>query len=249
LLQRTVEVDIYIPTNLLGNETVHLLLVNDGQDLAQMKLEESLFTLQSKWKIDPVVAVGIRAGEERLFEYGVANRPDFKNRGSKAHLYTSFVVDELLAFIDKEVKININGKKAIAGFSLGGLTAFDMAWHHSDIFDLVGVFSGSFWWRKKDLAKDYTDEDRILHEMIKQTSSKPDLRFWLMTGTEDETADRNQNFIIDSIDDTVDVIKELVKKGYRRHTDIFYYEMVGGKHNVPTWTEVLPKFLEWAFGR
>ena len=99
---------------MLGNETVHLLLVNDGQDLAQMGLEESLSKLQSKWKIDPVVVVGICAGEERLLEYGVANQPDFKNRGSKANLYTRFVVNELLAFIDKQ--INITGKKAFAGF-------------------------------------------------------------------------------------------------------------------------------------
>lgn len=236
-----------MPANLLGNETVNLLLVNDGQDLLQMGLEENLLELQNKWKINPVIAVGIYAGEERLLEYGVANRPDFKGRGGKADVYTAFVMGELLPFIKKQFGNTINGKKAFAGFSLGGLTAFDIAWHHSDVFDLVGVFSGSFWWRKKDLDKDYTDDDRILHEMIRETSSKPDLRFWLMTGTEDETADRNQNFIIDSIDDTVDVVKELVKKGYRRQTDIFYYEMVGGKHNVPTWGEVLPKFLEWAF--
>ncbi|WP_343530592.1 alpha/beta hydrolase-fold protein [Pedobacter sp.] len=249
MLQRTVEVDMYVPENLLGNETVHLLLVNDGQDLAQMELERNLKALYSKWRIEPVIAVGIKAGEERLQEYGVAHRPDFKGRGGKADLYTGFVMGELLPFVQKQFGNAINGKKAFAGFSLGGLTAFDIAWHHSDVFDLVGVFSGSFWWRKKDLAKDYTDDDRILHEMVKQTSSKPDLRFWLMTGTEDETADRNQNFIIDSIDDTVDVIKELVKKGYQRPEEIFYYEMVGGKHNIPTWAEVLPKFLEWAFGR
>jgi len=249
LLQRSVEMDIYMPENLLGNETVHLLLVNDGQDLAQMALEQNLTALYAKWRIEPVVVVGIKAGEERLQEYGVAHRPDFKARGSKADLYTGFVMEELLPFVQKQFGSAINGKKAFAGFSLGGLTAFDIAWHHSHVFDLVGVFSGSFWWRKKDLAKDYTDDDRILHEMIRETTSKPDLRFWLMTGTEDETADRNQNFIIDSIDDTVDVIKELVKKGYQRPEEIFYYEMVGGKHNVPTWAEVLPKFLEWAFGK
>lgn len=226
-----------------------MLLVNDGQDLAQMGLEESLSILQNKWKIDPVVVVGIHAGEERLLEYGVANQPDFKHRGIKANLYTSFVVGELLAFIDKQIKVNITGKKAIAGFSLGGLTAFDIAWHHSHIFDVVGVLSGSFWWRKKDLVDDYTDDDRILHEMIEQTPSKPELQFWLMTGTEDETADRNQNFIIDSIDDTVDVIKGLVKKGYQRPDDIFYCEMVGGKHNVATWAKAFPKFLEWAFAK
>ena len=248
-LQRNVEVDIYVPENLLGNETVNLLLVNDGQDLAQMELESSLTSLYEKWKIEPTVAVGINATEERLLEYGIANRPDFKDRGSKANLYTSFVIEELLPFVYKQTQINFNGKKAFAGFSLGGLTAFDIAWQHSDIFDLVGVFSGSFWWRKKDLSNGYTDDDRILHEMVRETSVKPDLKFWLMTGTEDEKADRNQNFIIDSIDDTIDVVKELLKKRYQRPADIFYYEMVGGKHDVPTWGKAFPKFLEWAFSK
>ncbi len=249
MLQRTVEVDIYVPENLLGNETVHLLLVNDGQDLAQMELESNLSALYHKWKIEPVIVVGIAAGEERLLEYGIANSPDFKNRGNKAHLHSCFVLDELLPFIEKQTGTIISGKKAFAGFSLGGLTAFDIAWKHSDIFDLVGVFSGSFWWRKKDLSDGYTEEDRILHEMVRETATKPALSFWLMTGTEDEKADRNQNFIIDSIDDTIDVIKELEKKGYKRPEDIFYYEMVGGKHDVPTWGKAFPKFLEWAFAK
>ncbi|WP_276329158.1 alpha/beta hydrolase [Pedobacter xixiisoli] len=248
-LQRIVEVDVYAPENLLGNETVNLLLVNDGQDLSQMELEDHISTLYSKWKIEPVVVVGIKAGEERLLEYGVANRPDFKNRGSKADLYTHFVLAELLPFIEKQVGVVINGKKAFAGFSLGGLTAFDIAWNHGDVFDIAGVFSGSFWWRKKDLSDGYTEDDRILHEMIAESSSKQDLKFWLMTGTDDEKADRNQNFIIDSIDDTIDVIKELMKKGYKRPEDIFYYEMVGGKHDVPTWGKAFPKFLEWAFAK
>lgn len=248
-LQRIVDIEVYMPENLLGNEVLHLLLVNDGQDLAQMQLEESLKSLYAKWLIEPVVTVGIKAGEERLQEYGVANKPDFKKRGNKAQLYTEFVLNELLPFLHQEIGKPINGKKAFAGFSLGGLTAFDVAWNHSDIFDVVGVFSGSFWWRTKDLSEGYTDSDRILHQMIADSKEKPNLKFWLMTGTEDEKADRNQNFIIDSIDDTVDVIKELVKKGFQRPDDIFYYEMVGGKHDVPTWGKAFPKFLEWAFAK
>lgn len=241
--------DVYTPENLLGNETVHLLLVNDGQDLSQMELEANISDLYNKWKIEPVIVVGIKAGEERLLEYGIAHRPDFKNRGSKADLYTQFVLEELIPFIQKQVGSVVNGKKAFAGFSLGGLTAFDIAWNHSDVFDVAGVFSGSFWWRKKDLSEGYTEDDRILHEMLKETSTKQSLKFWLMTGTEDEKADRNRNFIIDSIDDTIDVIKELVKKGYKRPEDVFYYEMVGGKHDVPTWGKAFPKFLEWAFAK
>jgi enterochelin esterase-like enzyme len=248
-LKRNVGVDIYIPEGLIGNERVNLLVLNDGQDLAQMGFEDILNTLYQKLKIEPTLIVGIKAGEERILEYGVAGKPDFKKRGSKAQAYTDFVIKELMPYIYDEAPVNINGKRVFAGFSLGGLTAFDIAWNNGSYFDAVGVFSGSFWWRKKDLSVGYTDDDRILHQLIRETKTPPPLKFWLMTGTKDELADRNQNFIIDSIDDTIDVIKELLNKGYKRPKDIFYFEMVGGKHDVPTWGNAMPKFLEWAFGK
>jgi len=246
-LKREVELEIFCPDHLLGNERVNLLLLNDGQDLAQMEMEEMLNSLYAKWRIEPTVVIGIKASDERVLEYGIAGKPDFKKRGSKAQSYTDFIIKELIPFAQSEVGLTINGKRAFAGFSLGGITAFDIAWNNDNYFDAVGVFSGSFWWRKKDLKDGYTDDDRIVHEMIRETKTNPAVKFWLMTGTKDELADRNHNFIIDSIDDTIDVVKELLEKGYQRPDDIFYYEMVGGKHDVPTWGKAMPKFLEWAF--
>lgn len=248
-LKREVELEIFTPDNLLGNETLNLLILNDGQDAEGLDLENTLNALYRTHKIEPLVVVAVKASKDRVQEYGVAGVPDFLGRGGAAISYTDFVINELLPFIQGEVEMPINGKRAFAGCSLGGLTAFDIAWNNDNYFDAVGVFSGSFWWRKKDLKDGYTNDDRILHQMIKQTKGKPELKFWLMTGTEDETADRNRNYIIDSIDDTIDVIKGLLEKGYQRPEDIAYYEMVGGKHDVPTWSKAMPAFLTWAFGR
>jgi uncharacterized Zn ribbon protein len=64
----------------------------------------------------------------------------------------------------------------------------------------------------------------------------------------DETMDRNSNGIIDSIDDTVDLIKELEGKGYSRGNDIHYVEMADGKHDIPTWGRAMPEFLKWGWG-
>ncbi len=44
---------------------------------------------------------------------------------------------------------------AISGCSLGGLSAFDVAWDYADKIDKVGVFSGSFWYRDKDANDPY----------------------------------------------------------------------------------------------
>ena len=247
-LARPAELEIFIPAGLIGNERLNLLLLNDGQDVEGLGLAETLVSLYGKNQIEALVVVAIQASAARLQEYGVAGKPDFMGRGAQAQGYTDFIVQELIPFVEANVNMPIKGKRAFAGFSLGGLSAFDIAWNNDTHFDAVGVFSGSFWWRSKDLKDHYTDRDRIMHQRIEESKGKPELEFWLMTGTEDELADRNKNFIIDSIDDTVDLIKELLKKGYDRAADIAYYEMVGGKHELETWAKVLPAFLCWAFG-
>jgi enterochelin esterase-like enzyme len=75
------------------------------------------------------------------------------------------------------------------------------------------------------------------------------MKFWFQTGTLDEADDRNGNGIIDSIDDTRDVIKALKNMGYQEGDDIKYVEVIGGEHNLPTWGRILPDFLQWAFGK
>lgn len=61
--------------------------------------------------------------------------------------------------------------------------------------------------------------------------------------------DRNNNGIIDSIDDTLTLIDELVKKGYRRKNDIKYLELQNGKHDIATWAQAMPEFLKWGWGK
>ncbi|WP_316801143.1 alpha/beta hydrolase [Pedobacter frigidisoli] len=246
-LKHEVEIDIYAPEGILGNEKIELLLLNDGQDVAMMDFPKILQAAHQHKRNHRLVVVAIKASEDRLMEYGVAGIPDFRGRGAKAGAYTDFVIKELLPFVKKKIAMPITGKVAYAGFSLGGLSAFDIAWNHPAVFDAVGVFSGAFWWRTRDLADGYTDADRIMHALIERTSTRADMKFWLMTGTEDEKADRNKNFIIDSIDDTIDIVKALLKKGYKRNENVFYFEKVGGKHDVPTWESVMPAFLNWAF--
>ena len=247
-LKREVTVTLLMPEGEV-TEPTHLLLLNDGQEAENLRLNDTVDALYEAGLLKPVAIAAIHAGTERLLEYGVAGNPDFKQRGAKAAAYTQFIVKELLPAIQKETGIESFETTAYAGCSLGGLSAMDITWNNPQLFDKVGVFSGSFWWRSKELGKGYTDADRIMHRVIRETAGKPDLQFWLQTGTKDETADRNMNGIIDSIDDTVDIIKELQAKGYQRPADIQYLEMVGGMHNPATWAQAMPKFLIWAFGR
>jgi enterochelin esterase-like enzyme len=248
-LQRSVEFLLYTPGDLNGTEVLNLLVLNDGQEAEGIQLENTLNSLYNHGVIDPMLVLAVKASADRMQEYGVAGIPDFQKRGDRADLYTAFITTELLPWIYANAAQKINGCRVIAGFSMGGLSAFDIAWNHPEAFDAVGVLSGSFWWRKKDLKDGYQPSDRIMQQVVRDTPGKPNLKFWIMTGTEDEAEDRNHNFIIDSIDDAIDLIKELYDKGYHRNESVFYYEKVGGKHEVGTWAEVLPAFLTWAFPR
>jgi len=250
LLGRDTVVDMFLPFQFKGADApLPLLVLNDGQDGEAIALQATLETLAQQKKINNVVVVAVHAGD-RMQEYGVAGRPDFKGRGSRARQYTRFVMTELIPYVHYRYNISpLAQDHAIAGFSLGGLSALDIAWHHPDYFGKVGAFSGSFWWRKRDTkSRFYSDyRDRIMHQVVRRGRKKEGLRFWFQTGLLDEQADRNKNGVIDSIDDTLDLIVELTHKGYRPFHDIHYIELPDGKHDLPTWRAALPLFLQWAF--
>lgn len=247
-LQRSVTVDFYLPVNVQHPADMSLLLINDGQDLPKFGFEGLLQQLYEEQAIRPVFCVGIHAGEERKMEYGTASTPDYKGRGAKAHLYTKFIFDELLPYIRTTYHVYSFREKVFAGFSLGALTALDIVWNHPHEFVTAGVFSGSLWWRTRDQDdEDYNeDTDRIIHQQVRNGEYHPWLKFFFQCGAMDEDRDRNRNGVIDSIDDTLDLIKELKEKGYPDE-NINFLLLEDGKHDVETWGKAMPVFLKWAF--
>ncbi len=234
-----------------SNLSFPVLLMNDGQDYQAMDIEKTLVQAFSDAEVKPFCYVGIDCNEDRMNEYGVSGIPDFKNRGKRAASYSKFIVEEFVPFLKKEFHVSDNHQEWVyCGMSLGGLSAFDIMYNHPNLFGKVGVFSGSFWWRKKAYVKgDVLDRSRMILDVIKNRPYVPGQKFWFQCGTKDETADRNNNGVIDAIDDTMDVIKELQKKGYSYPGAITYVEVEGGKHDLPTWGKVFPSFLRWAFAK
>ena len=249
-LDREVIVDFFLPQTSSGTP-VSLMLINDGQDMEKMNFSEILDNLYSEDAIEPILFAAVHAGIERRMEYGTQKETDYKGRGAKAPSYTTFIFDELLPFVREKFGINSFKEKAFAGFSLGGLSALDIVWNRPGEFTKVGVFSGSFWWRSLDQHDASYDDDlhRIMHQQIKKGQFAPWLKFFFQCGNKDETKDRNNNGIIDSIEDTRDVIEELVKKGYSEGENIQYLLLEGGHHDVFTWGRAMPEFLKWGWGK
>ncbi len=159
-------------------------------------------------------------------------------------------MEELIPYISEACRVSSFREKAFAGFSLGGLSALDIVWNHPAEFNKAGVFSGSFWWRSLDQNEEGYDDDkhRIMQQQIRKGKFHRGLKFFFQCGNMDETKDRNQNGIIDSIEDTLDVIKELEAKGYENGKDIYYMEIKDGRHDVATWGRAMPEFLKWGWG-
>jgi enterochelin esterase-like enzyme len=213
-----------------------------------VKMAETLAALIAHHEIEPIIVVAIHATRDRLQEYGTAGIPNARGLGKRARKYSFFVIDEVLPYINRRYR-TLTGpvNTAIMGFSLGGLMAFDLAWNHPDVFGAVGVFSGSFWWRTNDKDMHAKQESRIMHRRVRDTESPGYLRLWFEAGTLDEKEDRDNNGVIDAIQDTTELMDELELKGFRRGLDMIYVQVENGEHHQRTWGFILPYFLRWMF--
>lgn len=249
-LQKHIKLTIITTPLPREKSTLNLLLLNDGQDINRLRVKETVDSLYKKNLIQSLIVVAIHT-DNRMQEYGVAGFPDFKRNGNDATKYSAFIDDELYPFIKKKISIRKFNSVIIGGVSLGGLSAFDIAWDHADKINKVGVFSGAFWWRDKDVnSKDYSDENnRIMLKKLRSSRKKPHLKYWFYAGGNEEEDDRDKDGVIDVIDDTKDLINVIKNKNVASYGDIVYKEIKEGKHDYAYWSQVFPDFLIWSVGK
>ncbi len=223
-----------------------LLVALDGQTMPQWRLEETLTGLVGAGQIEPVVVAAVPASAERIEEYGTADAPDFAGRGRQAKAFQDLLAGMVLPSIRECYHVTDGpAGTGIFGASMGGLCAFDSAWRRPQVFGFAGVFSGSLWWRTDDSSAVAQQDSRIVHKNVRDAVDKPPLRLWFQAGTADETADRDGNGVIDTVQDTLDLMDELEAKKFQRDADMTYHEIADGEHNESTWARALPQFLRW----
>lgn len=225
-----------------------LLLALDGQTMPQWRLAETLDALVGAGAIEPVVVAAVPASVERMDEYGMAGQLDFAGRGRQAKAFQDLLAGEVLPWVRERHQVATDAAHTgIFGASLGGLCAFDTAWRRPQVFGLAGIFSGSLWWRADDSSVAAQQASRLAHRTVREAATRPALRLWFQAGTRDEAADRDGNGVIDAIQDTTELVDELVAKGFRCGDDVAYHELEGGEHHESTWARALPEFLRWAW--
>jgi enterochelin esterase-like enzyme len=241
-------IDVYLPrayrTDTL--RTYPVLYANDGQDMEAVDLAGALDSLQRAGHLAPLIVVAVHA-TERVLDYGTAYIPNAQGLGARADRYGQFLLTEVMPLIEARYRTRPGpASTAIMGWSLGGLSAFDLAWRHPERFSAVGAFSGSFWWRTDDRDVAARQASRIMHRRIRETPGRPALRMWFETGLHDESSDRDGDGVIDAVQDTRELVAELERKGYRSARDVVHITVDGG-HDLPTWKRFLPVWLVWAF--
>jgi enterochelin esterase-like enzyme len=241
-------IDVFLPRGYADERerVFPVLYANDGQDMEAVDLSRQLDSLQEAGAMEPTIVVAIHA-TERVRDYGTAGTPNAQGLGDRAALYERFVLEELMPEINAKYRTAQGpAYTAIMGWSLGGLSAFDLAWRHPDQFGLAGVFSGSFWWRTSDATVESKQASRVMHQRVRETEPKPRIRAWFETARMDENSDRDGDGVIDSIQDTEELVNELVRRGFRRGVDVVHLT-VEGKHDLGTWKRLLPEFLVWVY--
>lgn len=227
---------------------LNLLLLNDGEDIEKLRVKEIVDSLFSKKLIDPLIIVAIHT-TNKVQEYGIVGYTDYKNNGNKADKYADFIDDELYGFVKKKTGVRKFKSVVIAGYTLGGLSAFDIAWDHADKIDKVGVFSGSFGLSSKPSQHpDYRDSiDRMIITKIKSSRKRPKLKYWFYGDDINENGSRYMDSIV--INHTKDLIEIIKRKNICPSSDIIYKTSSEGKQDYASWSNQLPEFLIWSFGK
>jgi len=261
-----------------GARRYPVLYINDGQDMAAVGLRETLAALHGDGTIRPVVVVAIDMLHDRMGTYGLSDRAAGRSMpgdsrfgpvGTRAHEYSEWVAKTLVPYIDAHYRTRAKpAERAILGWSLGGLNAFNLGWQYPEVFGRVGAFSPSFWLAADRSGPAAIQRTRLAQQMVDAATPRKGERFFFAVGNAEETDDRDGDGVIDAVDDTRDLVqgwhdadgttrKGLAQQGYSfdtdwattpHRTDVAYVLLPDGQHNQASWARMLPLFLHWAYG-
>lgn len=253
-----------------------VLYVNDGQDMAGVALAPALRALRAEGAIRDLIVVAIHMPADRMGAYGLSDRKAGRSIvaqtkygpvGTHAHAWSEWVAHALVPHVDARYRTRpAPDARAILGWSLGALNAFNLGWQYPEVFGRVGAFSPSFW-----LSVDRSDarsvqRTRLAQRMVDAGPPRVGLKLFLAVGTDEERDDRDGDGLHDALDDTRDLVlgwqpdrgglRGLDQLGYSTnpdhatapsHADVALHLLPGGKHDQPSWARMLPVFLRWAY--
>ncbi len=210
------EMDIYTPENYSEEKAYPVIYFNDGQSLfkGNWKLQEQLNSLIQSGLIEEVIVVGIYSDGSRVMNYTPYEDAWMsENWGMLEPLgegYVRTIVEKVIPKIDEHFStIKDKSGRAFMGYSLGGLIATWGAIHYHEHFSIAAGLSPSFW------AGNYG----IFNENPAQNEG---LKIWFDIGTDE------WNYY-------VPFQRLLIEQGFSYGEEAFYFEVLGGTHDIQSW--------------
>jgi pimeloyl-ACP methyl ester carboxylesterase len=155
--------------------------------------------------------LGLNPRAERFLPYLDSNLDDYT---PGAEEYSAFIVDQILPFVEGKYNIN-SSKRAIFGISFGGIHATWIGIRYPGVFSFIGALSPSYWVANEAIFKE------SVSGLVQSGPSIPH-RFYFDRGTGEWS-------------DIVPFIAHLKSADLEYATNIFYYEVVGAKHETEYW--------------
>jgi enterochelin esterase-like enzyme len=155
-----------------------VLYSNDGQALGVMDAATIMATEVLAGRMVPIIIVGIHSDTDwRGEEYALAGRQAMTVNGPGAAAFQQFVLDSVMPLIEARYRVARGpSHTALMGWSLGGLSAFDMVWNHADLFGIAGLF-----WLLLVADNNGTPAERqagrLTHRMVRKVSPIPRQHF------------------------------------------------------------------------
>ncbi len=197
-----------------------LMVVHDGNEsLCRSQFDQVTDDEIAAGRVAPLIMalVGLPSQDERMDEY------TFNTATSRGEQYRPFIADELLPFLDAELRLLPDlDQRAVMGASLGGLISFYIGWERPDAFGLVAGMSSSLFW----------DDSWMIRQVQQDAGPLKPLRFYL------DSADVNDNH-----DETVEMAQALDARGYPH----LHVVQAGASHDWFFWKDRFPGMLQYLF--
>lgn len=220
-----------------------VLYMHDGQNLfdaagafigIEWGADETADRLIREKAIPPIIIVGIANTPNRMSEY-TPWVDESRKSGGKGEAYSTFLIDEVKPFIDKNYRTKADRMNtAVAGSSLGGLISLHLAMEHPEVFSKCAAISPALMWA----------DGRIMKEVEAKPERLRGIRLWFDMGTKEGRQ-------IETFDSAVTWTRRLKqaldKGGLRSGQDYRYVEVEGGEHNEAAWAVRFDQVLEFLF--
>ncbi|MGI8581202.1 MAG: alpha/beta hydrolase [Chitinophagaceae bacterium] len=227
------QVSVYLPRSYLKSKKKYpVIYMNDGQvlfdraytdDGHEWKLDEVMDTLNTINKGEFIV-IGISSGGNRFPEYSPYETNKLKT--PKGRIYLSFIIDELMPYINKTFRTKRGPEKtSIGGSSMGGLISYFAAIEYPNIFGSAAVFSPAYW--------NSISVDSLKKETVNKTGSIKS-KIFLYGGRSEGVED---------LPSTLIELQQILNKNPIIKTKLIINN--AGKHEDKYWTQPFKEFVLW----